>query len=200
MIIVEDVLVSDDVFQKEFVCALDSCKGACCWDGDFGAPLENVEVQWLQQNIDNLMPYLDPDGFELIQTAGVGIFYTDMDKIGTPLRPDGSCAYMIKDSQSKARCGIQMAYEEGEVGLQKPISCHLFPVRILEEPHHNFIALNYEQWEICGAGCRNGESLGVPVFRFVKDAIIRRFGKPFYDELERIYSELTEVYSQDDPV
>ena len=197
MVYVQDVLVSKDVFQKNFVCALNSCQGACCWEGDFGAPLEESEVQWLSENIDSLQPFLDLDGWELIRNSGVGVYYPQMERTGTPLRPDGSCAYMVFGSTGIAQCGIQMAFESRADGLQKPISCHLFPLRILEEPQLGFVAINYEQWDICSSGCTKGESLSVPVFRFIKDALIRRFGLSFYKEMERIYLELSEDISMD---
>lgn len=198
MVFITDILISQDVFRKKFVCALDSCKGACCWEGDFGAPLEEYEVQWLRENINSLQPFLTVEGWELIQESGVCMYYPQMEKMGTPLRPDGSCAYLVFESSGKARCGIQMAFESRADGLQKPISCHLFPLRILEEPQINFVAINYEQWDICSAGCSRGESMGIPVFRFSKDALIRRFGLSFYSELERVYLEMTEDASPDD--
>lgn len=180
MIIIDEILVSDDILDFEFVCNLDACKGACCVEGDEGAILEKEELEILEKIYPEVEPYLTPEGKAAIEKQG--LFITNKEgALKTPLINNGPCAYIYYDN-GIALCGIEKAYREGKISWQKPVSCHLYPIRIEKVSGHD--ALNYERWNICNPACKNGKKLNVPVFRFVKDALIRKYGSEFYDALE----------------
>ena len=181
MIEIGKTLVSDDVVAKQFVCDLNACKGACCVHGDSGAPLEDEETEILEKIYDDIKPYLTKEGQEAIKKQGHWLIDSDGDKV-TPL-VDGNkeCAYTIFEN-GMALCGIEKAWKDGKSKFRKPISCHLYPVRITK--YKQFDAVNYDKWDICKPACACGEKLQVPVYRFVKDALIRKYGKEWYGELE----------------
>ncbi|MBK8448664.1 MAG: DUF3109 family protein [Saprospiraceae bacterium] len=190
MFIIDNVLISDDVLESNFICALDKCKGACCYEGDFGAPITNDEKDKLDSIYQQVKAYLSPKSILEIEKNGNSAYYREMKSFGTTLMPDGACVYMNKDEHGIAACGIEQAYKAGATDFQKPISCHLYPIRVKENKAQGFTALNYDQWDICKAACSLGESEKLPLFRFVKDALIRRFGLSFYEELEALYKHL----------
>lgn len=196
MIIIDEILVSEEIFTNNFLCNLDACKGACCWEGDAGAPLEEDEIQILKDEFENIKPFLSPAGLKSIEKLGLYTFYKEANEFGTPLIDNGPCAYMLMEPSGKAKCGIEKAFEEGKTTFRKPISCHLYPIRIETKKEKNFQAVNYERWEICNAACQKGDKNQLPVFRFLKEAIIRKFGERFYQSLEHVASELEENESQ----
>ncbi len=176
-------IVSEDIIQKDFVCNLSACKGACCIDGEAGAPLEVSEVQKLNEVYPIVKPYLRNEGIEAIESQGAYI-KTVEGELETPLINGADCAYVIFDENSTAMCAIEEAYNQGEIDWKKPISCHLYPVRVQE--YTEFSAVNYHKWEICDDACTLGQELQVPVYKFVKEALIRKFGEDWYLELEKI--------------
>jgi hypothetical protein len=184
MIIVQDILVSDDLVEQHFVCNLSACKGACCWEGDYGAPLEAAELSILEAIQEKVRPFLRPEGLAALDEQGPHQWYEGMSAHGTPLIDGGPCAYMTYDALGIAQCGIEMAWRAGEVDFQKPISCHLYPVRVDRFEHFDTEALNYDRWDICSAACTLGDKEKVPVYQFVKSALIRKYGQEFYDELD----------------
>lgn len=184
MLIIQDVLVSDDVVEAHFMCDLNACKGACCWEGDFGAPLEEEEINILKEDIHQIKPFLSEKGIHAIDHQGIAVYYKDMESMGTPLLQNAACAFLLTDESGIGVCGIEKAYNEGASRLKKPISCHLYPIRVTKSPAESFEALNYDRWEICSAACSNGEKAKLPVYQFVKAAIIRKYGEAFYEELE----------------
>ncbi|MEM6378328.1 MAG: DUF3109 family protein [Bacteroidota bacterium] len=184
MIIIEDVLVSDDVVEQQFICNLNACKGACCWEGDFGAPLKKEEIKDLEQHLDKILAYLDDKGRETISRKGHYEYFEEEKDNGTPLLENGRCAYLTINELGFGVCGIEQAYREGAIPFNKPISCHLYPIRVVEEPATGFIALNYDRWDICSAACSLGEKEQVPVYQFLKGPLIRRFGESFYEALD----------------
>lgn len=177
---VGDVLVSEDVSKKEFVCNLQKCKGACCVEGELGAPLEGKELSILEDIQDDVMPYLSEKGRQLIEDTGVAWEEGD-NEYATPLLENGECAYAIYDDQNILKCGIEQAYNDGKVSFKKPLSCHLYPIRIV--PLKVMEAVNYEHWEICNDACVLGEQLNVPVYKFLKEPLIRKYGEEWYNEL-----------------
>lgn len=183
MYFIKDVLVSDGVLEARFACNTSSCKGACCWEGDFGAPLDPEEVQTLAAIYPSIKPFLSPEGCAVIEENGSSAYYPDMEKAGTPLIQGGACAYMVIDASGIAACGIEKAWQAGVTDFQKPISCHLYPVRVLSHPEQHFEAINYDRWDICKAACTRGADEGITLIAFVKDALIRRYGADFYEEL-----------------
>ena len=183
MVVVQDKLISEDVLEEAFVCNLDACKGACCWEGDFGAPLEMEELPVLEQLFENIQPFLLPEAVALLREKGVYAKYED-GTMGTPLMPNGACAYMTLDESGIAKCGIEQAYRAGAIDFQKPISCHLYPIRVKKNERAKFEALNYDRWEICSAACQLGKKLKVPVYQFLKEPLIRKYGIDFFEELD----------------
>ena len=190
MLMIDNILVSDEVMEAKFICALDKCKGACCYEGDFGAPLSAEEKQILDEIYPNVKPFLNPKSIAHIEKNGLYKYYREMKSWGTSLMPDGACVFMTRDKKGIAACGIEQAFKDDATDFQKPISCHLYPVRIKENKEQGFVAVNYDQWDICKAACSLGEANKMPLFRFVKVALIRRFGKAFYKQLEAAYQHL----------
>lgn len=182
MIIIQDKLVSDALVTEQFACNLSACKGACCWEGDAGAPLEAEELPVLDRIFPVIRPYLSPAGIAAIEQQGC---YTRYDgEWGTPLIDNGPCAYMTLGPGGVAQCGIEMAWKAGAIDFQKPISCHLYPVRVRKNEALGFEVLNYDQWSICSAACARGAAERIRVFEFVRGALVRRYGEAFYEELE----------------
>ena len=175
-------IVSEDIIKKDFVCNLSACKGACCIDGDAGAPLDKDEVEILKEIYPKVKPFLRPEGIAAIEDQG--LFITTEGDYETPLIDDKDCVYVIFDEKNTAKCGIEEAYNQGKIKWKKPISCHLYPVRIMD--YSEFSAVNYHKWPICDDACTLGASLQVPVYKFVKEALIRKFGKNWYAELEKV--------------
>lgn len=176
-------IVSEEILQREFVCNLSACKGACCVDGEAGAPLEDKELELLKKGFESVKGFLRKEGLEAIEKQGL---YTtnELGEHETPLIEGKDCAYVIYDEKGKALCGIEEAHNQGAIDFKKPISCHLYPVRIRQ--YSEFAAVNYHQWEICDDACVLGKELQVPIYVFVKEALIRKFGEEWYGELEEI--------------
>lgn len=184
MIIVQDKLVSDDVVEEQFICDLNACKGACCWEGDYGAPLEEEEKAILEAIYPAVQPFLTAEGQAAIAAQGHYVWYDGMGDYGTPLINGAACAYLTHDELGIARCGIELAWRSGVVDFQKPISCHLYPIRVEKFEAFGSEALNYDRWHICSAACTLGQKEQVPVYAFLKEALIRKYGRDFYEELE----------------
>jgi hypothetical protein len=184
LVIVQDILVSEDVLTEQFRCNLSACKGACCWEGDFGAPLEAAELDTLAGIYEAIKPFLLPEGIRAIEAQGLHVHYPELGGPGTPLLENGACAYLTFEANGIAKCGIEKAWEAGMTDFKKPISCHLYPVRVVSTPEFGFEALNYDVWDICSAACTAGKKDKLPVYQFVKDALVRKYGEDFYEELE----------------
>ncbi len=180
-------LVSEALLTDEFVCNLSACKGACCYEGEAGAPLTDEETKTLTAISSTILPYLRPEGASVIKSQGVFVKGADGDW-ETPLVQGKECAYATQDAKGTWSCGIEEAYNAGAVTFKKPISCHLYPVRI--QDYSEFSAVNYHQWPICHAACTLGQELKVPVYRFVKEALERKFGKQWFLELESVAKTL----------
>ena len=183
MIQLGKTIVSEDIIEKDFACNLAACKGACCIDGDAGAPVEDTERAILKEIYPKVKPFMRTTGIEAIEAQG---FYTTNDEgeHETPLVNGAECAYVIFDEKNTALCAIEEAYNSGEVTFKKPVSCHLYPIRI--QDYSEFSAVNYHKWPICDDACTLGAALQIPVYKFVKEALIRKFGKDWYSELEKV--------------
>ena len=182
-------VVSEEILENHFVCDLNACKGACCIDGNAGAPLDESETQILNDLFEDLVPFLRPEGVQAIRDQGSFVKGDDGDW-ETPLIDQNECAYVVFSEQGIAQCGIENAYKAGATNWQKPLSCHLYPVRIRE--YTMLTAVNYHKWEICDPACSLGDSLKVPIYKFVKDALIRKFGAQWYEELEKTARRLSD--------
>jgi Protein of unknown function (DUF3109) len=183
MIIIDDKYISDEVIEEQFVCNLSACKGACCVAGDCGAPLEKQEVKTLKKIFPKIKSYLREEGIQEIAATGTNTIDDEYGYV-TPIVNKGICAYAVIDERGVVGCGIEKAYNDGVIDFKKPISCHLYPIRI--KKYESFEAVNYDRWDICAPACRNGKKLQVPVYRFLKDALIRKYGEEFYSVLDKI--------------
>lgn len=184
MLIIQNVLVSDEIIENQFLCNLNACKGACCWEGDFGAPLEEEELAILDQIYPLVKPFLTKEGIKVIESEGAYKYWEGAEEYGTNLVNNGACVFITYDNHGIAKCGIEQAYQAGVIDFKKPISCHLYPIRVTKDEEKNFEALNYDEWEICSAACQAGKKAQLPVYQFVKEAIIRKYGIEFYEELD----------------
>ncbi|MEL6143170.1 MAG: DUF3109 family protein [Bacteroidota bacterium] len=184
MLVIQDILVSDEVVAEEFACNLTACKGACCWEGDFGAPLEVAELVTLAAIYPYVAPYLRPEGRAAIEEQGPYTKTKDNHGPATTLVNGGACAYMTRNEHGIALCGIEQAYRAGDIDWPKPISCHLYPIRVKQSEKMGFEALNYDRWHICSPACKKGKRDKVKVYEFAKEALIRKFGPDWYDELD----------------
>ena len=176
-------IVSEEIIENDFVCNLTACKGMCCIDGDAGAPLEEIETQELVNAYKDVKPYLRQEGIDAIEKQGVFVKGED-GEWETPLINGSECAFVIFSKDGIAKCGIEKAYNEGATSFKKPVSCHLYPIRVKE--YTELTAVNYHKWEICDPACSLGEELKIPIYKFVKDALIRKFGPTWYKELEEV--------------
>lgn len=182
MLIHEQTILSEDLFDKHFICDLSACKGACCVEGDAGAPLLPEEVVLLQHEIESIKPYLTPEGLAVIGQRGISEKDKDGDLV-TTCRPTGECSFAIYE-QGVLACGIEKAFKAGATTFQKPISCHLYPIRV--NPVGDYEALNYHRWEVCKPACALGEKHKLPVYAFLKEALVRKYGEAWYAELTLI--------------
>lgn len=180
MIQVDDKIISFDVFEKKFVCDLSACKGACCVEGDAGAPLTDKELDVLPYIYDEVKPYMRTEGIVEIEKQGFFVVDSDGDNT-TPLVNNKECAFVVFDENEMAKCTIEQAYNDGKIDFKKPISCHLFPIRIKE--YRDFDAVNYEAINICKPACDCGDQLQVPVYNFLKEPLIRLYGEEWYGKL-----------------
>jgi hypothetical protein len=181
MLAIGETLVSEELLEKKFVCDLTACKGACCVKGDYGAPLEDNELEVLDKVYPKVKPYLSERGIQAIEKQGKYIRYSRREWV-TPLIQGKECAYTVFDN-GVAKCGIEKAWLDGKIDFQKPVSCHLYPVRI-NRMKSGVDSVNYDRWSICKAACKLGESLKVPVYKFLKAALVRKYGQEWYDQLD----------------
>ncbi len=181
MIIIGDTLLSDELYLEQFLCDLNVCKGACCVEGDAGAPLEPHETAILEDVYDHVKPFMIPGGIRAVEAQGHWVGDEQGD-FTTPLVDGRQCAYVYYDVGGLAKCAIEQAHGQGLVDFLKPISCHLYPIRITRQP--NYEALNYHRWPICDCARKLGRKKKIRVYQFVKDALVRKYGVDWYDELE----------------
>jgi hypothetical protein len=184
VIAIDNVLVSDEVVTEKFICDLHKCKGGCCEDGDAGAPLEGEEMKMLEENYDAIKPYLTTEGKAEINRQGKFLYDKEFGWV-TPTINGAICAYGFRDQQGIIKCGIEAAYNNGKLEWKKPISCHLFPIRINETREYSMV--NYEPRDVlCKPGCALGKKAKMPVYQFLKEALERKFGPDFYNTLHKI--------------
>lgn len=184
MIALDHVLVSDKIVSEQFVCDLNACKGACCVDGDAGAPLDKEELKKIDEVFDAVLPYLNDESIRNIREQGRYVYDQEFGWV-TPTINSRICVYGITDEKGIVKCGIEQAYRDGKVKWKKPISCHLFPVIVKKSSDGVTEYANYEPREDhCKAACMLGKKLKVPVYEFLKEPLIRKFGEQFYEALD----------------
>ncbi len=187
LIEIGDKLISTEIFKRKFVCDLNACKGACCVEGDNGAPLSIEEVNLLEENIDVIKPFMRPEGISEVEKNGV--FYIDGENEPVTALVNGAeCAFVFFDEHGVAKCAVEQAFNHNKTTFKKPISCHLYPIRVKQ--FNEFKAINYDSWGICSSACLCGSKLDISVYRFLKEPIIRAFGETFFEELEQIELEI----------
>jgi hypothetical protein len=192
MIAIENILVSDQVVEEQFVCDLTKCKGGCCEDGDAGAPLEVEELAHLNNAYPFVKSYMTAEGIREIEKAGKYVYDQEFGWV-TPTINSQICAYGYKDKQGIVKCAIEQAYNDGKITWKKPISCHLFPIRLKKSKHGETEFVNYEPREdLCSAACKLGKKLKVPAYIFLKEAIIRKYGEEFFDTLDATAKHMRE--------
>ena len=183
MIEIGNILVSNQVIEEQFVCDLNKCKGGCCVDGDAGAPLEENELKEIRAAYNAVLPYLSEESKMELDKQGHYVYNQEFGWV-TPTINSSICVYGIRDEQGIVKCGIEQAYNDGKVKWKKPLSCHLYPIRTKKSQKGKMEMVNYEPREdLCKAACSLGKKLNVPVYVFVKDALIRKFGEEFYEAL-----------------
>jgi hypothetical protein len=191
MIAIDQILISDEVVQEQFVCDLSKCKGGCCEDGDAGAPMEKWELEKLKAYYEVVKPYMTAEGIAEVERVGKYIYDREFGWV-TPTINGEICAYGYKDEKGIIKCAVEQAYNDGKLDWKKPISCHLFPIktkRSKRDPDVEYV--NYEPREdLCKAACSLGKKLKVPVYVFLKDALIRKYGEAFYAALETAAEKL----------
>lgn len=189
MIQIDDVIVSLDVLEERFCCNLEACKGECCIEGDAGAPVELDEVAELEEVLDVIWDDLSPEAQAVIDKQGV--VYTDCDgDLVTSIVNNKDCVFTCYDEKGGCYCAIEKAYREGKTKFYKPVSCHLYPIRVKD--FGQFKGVNYHRWDVCKAAVLLGKKLDLRVYQFLKEPLIRKFGQAWYDELEDCVRELKE--------
>ncbi len=187
MLQIDDVIVSLDVFREKFLCHLEACKGACCVEGDAGAPVTPEEVAALEEVLPVIWGLLSPEARAVIDQQGVAYIDEEGDLV-TSIVNGKDCVFACHDARGCCHCAIEHAYREGKTGFRKPASCHLYPIRISD--YGSYKAVNYHRWNICKAAVLLGEKENMPVYRFLKEPLIRMFGEKWYAELEIAAEEL----------
>lgn len=186
MIAIENIFISDEVVEEQFVCDLHKCKGGCCIDGDAGAPLTNEELEEVNAAIVHVKHLLTKEGQLVIETEGNYTYDREFGWV-TPTISNGMCAYGLVDEQGIVKCSFEQVYNEGKIKWKKPISCHLYPIKISKSENTNQEYVNYEPRDpMCNPGCALGQKLKVPTYVFLKEAIVRKYGEEFYEVLTQI--------------
>lgn len=187
MIIIDNILLSDEIIEAEFVCNLSKCKGGCCEDGDAGAPLSDAELDEVRRSYEIVKSRMTKDGVNEVEKNGLYRYDREFGWV-TPTVDDNICAYGYRDKQGIIKCVFEDAYNDGEIKWKKPISCHLYPIKASKSKYaKGTIMLNYEpREEMCSPACSLGKELKVPVYKFLKEPLIREYGKEFYDALDQL--------------
>ena len=183
MIQIKDTLISEDVFETCFVCDLGKCKGMCCVEGDAGAPLTHEEYEAIKDVLPEIWDDLSPKARELIEKQGIA-YIDDDGELVTSIIKGRECVFTYFDADGVCRCAIDNAFREGRISVQKPISCHLYPIRL--HKYDEFTALNYDRWSVCRPALRLGKKTGIKLYQFLKEPLIRKFGEEWYQEVCQI--------------
>ncbi|MBP1676150.1 MAG: hypothetical protein H6Q20_709 [Bacteroidetes bacterium] len=187
MLQIDDTIISFDVLEEQFVCDLHTCKGICCVEGDDGAPLEEHEVKIIEDLLPLIWDDLSEKSREVISKQGVSYIDDDGEPV-TSIVNGAECVFTYFDEKGTCKCAIEKAYREGKTDFYKPISCHLYPVRL--QRFNEFTAVNYHRWSVCSCARTLGNQLSVPVYRFLKEPLVRRFGNEWYEQLDIAAQEI----------
>lgn len=186
MIKVDDCLVSEDVIEKSFACNVEACKGVCCIEGDAGAPIEPSEIDAIQKNIEAIKDEMDDVGIETLNSRGFSEKDPFDQMLVTTCKPNKECVFVVRKN-GILNCAIELANQKKSFNFQKPISCHLYPIRV--DKYNEFYALNYHRWSICADACTKGAKEDIKVYQFAQNALERKFGKEWYENLKNSIQE-----------
>jgi len=188
LIVIDNILISEEIVEKRFVCDLSKCKGGCCEDGAAGAPLEKEEMGIINDVFEKVKAYLTADAIAEIGKKGKYVYDTEFEWVTPTLDSDNEiCVYGSRDKNGIIKCAFEQAYNDGVIQWKKPISCHLYPMISKKGKHGDYERVNYEPREnLCSPACSLGEELKVPVYQFLKEPIIRKYGEEFYEALDTI--------------
>lgn len=188
MIVIENLLISEDIIEKKFACDLARCKGACCEEGAAGAPVEEEEKQYILDSMEAVKPYLSSQYLAELEKKGPFVYHEEFGWVTPTVDADNEiCAYAIRRPSGTIHCAFEQAYLDGKTQWKKPISCHLYPIVAKKGKYGDYERLNYEpRTEICKPGCLKGEALQVPVYTFLREPIVRKYGQEIYDALDTI--------------
>ena len=184
---INNILVSSDILKSEFICDLSACKGACCIEGDAGAPIDVQEAEDLAKNYAKIKPFMQPEGLQAVEEKGLTYLDEDGEQL-IQLAPSDACVFAVWDQDNHIRCAIEKAHLAGESNFQKPISCHLYPIRSKKIGMH--LTLTYHRWNICKAACKLGKKHKMKVYQFLEKPLVRAFGQDFFDELKVVEKEI----------
>jgi hypothetical protein len=193
MVQIDDKIISLDIFRERFLCDLPKCLGSCCVEGESGAPLEDEETPVLDRIYPKIKHLLSAEAIDVIEKKGTWETDADGDKV-TPIIAGRECVYTYFDGEGVCKCAIEKAHEEGLIDFKKPVSCHLYPIRVDKYP--NYEALNYHIWPVCNTARELGRQIGLPIYRFLKEPIIRKYGEKFYNEMQEVDRELEKMNSE----
>jgi len=188
VIVIDKVLVSDDVLEKQFICDLAKCKGGCCEDGDAGAPLDKEELDVILELYERVKPYLTEASVAEIEKKGKYVYHKEFGWVTPTLGNDSEiCVYGIRGRDGIIKCAFEQAYNDGKIKWKKPVSCHLFPIITKKSKHSGHELMNYEPREkLCNPACALGKELQVPTYEFLKEAVVRKYGEEFYAALDAV--------------
>jgi hypothetical protein len=188
VIVIDNMLISDEVVEKQFVCDLAKCKGGCCEDGDAGAPLDQNELQTVLDSYEKIKPYLSERSIAEIEKKGKFVHSEEFGWVTPTLDSDNEiCVYGRRGEGGVIKCAFEQAFNDGVIPWKKPVSCHLYPIVTKKGNDGGYENVNYlPRQTLCKPGCRLGEKLKVPVYEFLKEAIIRKYGEDFYEALDNI--------------
>jgi hypothetical protein len=191
VIVIDKVIISDDVVEKQFVCDLAKCKGGCCEDGDAGAPLDKAELNIIKKVFNKIKPYLSQASLKEIEKKGFYVYHREFGWVTPTLGNDSEiCVYGIREKDGMIKCAFEQAYFDGIIDWKKPISCHLYPIISEKGKHGDYDKMNYEPREkLCNPACALGKKLKVPTYEFLKEPIIRKYGEDFYNALDKAAKE-----------
>ena len=193
MLIVQDCIVTEDLVDKCFACDLAQCKGACCIEGDCGAPLLEEEIPILEKVLPEVEPYMTAEGLDVVHREGVSALDNAAEPC-TPLVNNRECAYVAWGEDGTAYCAIEQAFRDGKIDWKKPVSCHLYPIRV--DIFGQFTAVNYHQWDICRCAVKCGNTCGIPLYEYLKEPLVRRFGEAWYADLLAAVHEYQERHKK----
>lgn len=183
MIEIEGKIISLDIFNEHFMCDLGKCKGICCVEGNAGAPLDEDETGILEREYEAYKPYMKGEGIEAVEKDGFAVLDEEGD-LTTPLINNAECAYSFEED-GITLCAVEKAWKEGRTTFRKPISCHLYPIRVSKFRNGTY-GLNYHRWDVCVPAVHCGKKTGIPVYKALKEPLVRCFGKDFYNALEEV--------------